>query len=152
MTRRAWAGFAFVVGLAWGQGSAEEAAVRGVVQKYVDARESRDERAVAGLFTEDADQLTSDGVWRRGREDVTKGSMASSQRTGGKRTITVETVRFPAAGVALADGLYELVGLAGGETRKMRTSFTMVKVGGAWKIAAIRNMLPAAAIPPSPGH
>ena len=39
----------------------DEAAVREIVRRYVDARESRDEKAIAALFTEDADQLTSSG-------------------------------------------------------------------------------------------
>jgi uncharacterized protein (TIGR02246 family) len=82
----------------------DEAAVREVVKRYVDARERRDPKAIEALFTEDADQLTSSGEWRRGRPEVVKGTMASSQQTGGTRTITIETVRFPARGVAIADG------------------------------------------------
>ena len=42
----------------------DESAIREVVQKYVNARELRDPKAVEALFTEDADQLVSDGVWR----------------------------------------------------------------------------------------
>jgi hypothetical protein len=41
--------------------SADETAVRAVIQKYVDAREARDPKAIEPLFTEDADQLVSDG-------------------------------------------------------------------------------------------
>jgi uncharacterized protein (TIGR02246 family) len=121
----------------------DEAAVREVVKRYVDARERRDPKAIEALFTEDADQLTSSGEWRRGRPEVVKGTMASSQQTGGTRTITIETVRFPARGVAIADGRYEISGLAGGATRRMWTSFVMTGSDGGWRIAAIRNMLPA---------
>jgi uncharacterized protein (TIGR02246 family) len=121
----------------------EEAAVREVVKRYVDARERQDPKAIEALFTEDADQLTSSGQWRRGRGEVVKGTMASSQQTGGTRTITIETVRFPARGVAIADGRYEISGLAGGATRRMWTSFVLTGSDGAWRIAAIRNMLPA---------
>jgi uncharacterized protein (TIGR02246 family) len=126
------------------QGSAaDDAAVREVVKKYVDARERRDAKAIEALFTEEADQLTSTGEWRRGRSEVARGTLASSQATGGTRTITVETVRFPAPGVALADGRYEISGLAGGATRRMWTSFVMTRGPDGWRIAAIRNMLPA---------
>jgi len=121
----------------------DEAAVREVVKRYVGARERQDPKAIEALFTEDADQLTSSGEWRRGRADVVKGTMASSQRTGGTRTIAIETVRFPARGVAIADGRYEISGLAGGATRRMWTSFVLTASGGGWRIAAIRNMLPA---------
>jgi uncharacterized protein (TIGR02246 family) len=121
----------------------DEAAVREAVKRYVDARERRDPKAIEALFTEDADQLTSSGQWRRGRGEVVKGTLASSQQTGGTRTITIETVRFPSPGVALADGRYEISGLAGGATRRMWTSFVLTAREGGWRIAAIRNMLPA---------
>ncbi len=129
------------------QAGGDEAAVRRVVQQYVDAREVEDESAVGRLFTSDADQLTSSGEWRRGRAEIVRGTRASSQRTGGKRTITIETIRFPAPGVALADGRYELSGLAGNTTRQMWTSLLLTRGADGWQIAAIRNMLPAAAPP-----
>lgn len=127
--------------------AAGEAAVRDVVQKYMDARDQRDATALAALFTSDVDQLVSSGEWRRGREAVVKGTLGSSQSTGGKRTITVESVRFLAPDVALADGRYELTGLANGETRKMWTTIILKHDPDGWHIAAIRNMLPA---PPAP--
>ncbi len=127
--------------------TADEAAVRALVQQYMEARDRQDPRAIESLFTADADQLVSSGEWRKGRPEVVKGTMASSQSTGGKRTISVESVRFVSAGVALADGHYDLAGLAGGETRHMWTSLIAVKTAAGWKIAAIRNMLPAAPLP-----
>src|SRR6266540_4234772 len=81
----------------------DDAAIREVVKKYVDARDNKDARATEALFTSDADQLVSNGEWRKGRPDVVKGTMASSQNAPGKRTIQVETIRFIAPGVALAD-------------------------------------------------
>src|SRR5437868_10468807 len=116
---------AFVLGqvpVAAQTAAADEAAVRAVVQKYMDARDQQDPRAIESLFTSDADQLVSSGEWRKGRPEVVKGTMASSQSSGGKRTITVTSVRFLAPGVALADGRYELTGLAGGASRRMWTS------------------------------
>ncbi|HVQ32229.1 MAG TPA: SgcJ/EcaC family oxidoreductase, partial [Vicinamibacteria bacterium] len=62
----------------------DEAAVREVVRLYVEAREARDAGAIAALFTEDADQLTSAGEWRRGREALVQGAQASSAGTEGK--------------------------------------------------------------------
>lgn len=126
---------------------ADDAAVRAVVQKYMDARDRQDPRAIESLFTADADQLVSSGEWRKGRAEVMKGTMASSQSTGGKRTITVESVRFLSPTVALADGRYDLTGLAEGQTRQMWTALVLVKTGSQWKISAIRNMLPAAPAP-----
>src|SRR5271169_2588236 len=88
--------------------SADEAAVRETVRKYTDARDHPDAKVLESLFTPDADQLVSSGVWRKGREEVVRGSIASSQTETGKRTITVESVRFLSPTVALADARYEL--------------------------------------------
>ena len=125
----------------------DESVIREIVKQYVDARERVDPQAVEQLFTEDADQLVSSGEWRKGRPAVVKGTMASSNSTGGKRTITVETVRFISSDVAIADGRYELTGLAGGATRSMWTTLVLKRTGKTWRISAIRNMLPAAPAP-----
>jgi len=129
------------------QNAGDEQAVREVVQKYMDARGRHDAVELEKLFTSDADQLVSSGEWRKGRSELVKGTLASSQNTGGKRTITVESVRFVGPGVALADGRYELTGLAGGASRNMWTTLIMVRTREGWRIAAIRNMLPAAPVP-----
>ena len=125
----------------------DDAAIREVVSKYVDARERIDPKAVEELFTTDADQLVSSGEWRKGRDAVVRGTMASSNSTGGKRTITVESVRMLTPDVAIADGRYELTGLAGGATRSMWTTLVMKRTEKGWRISAIRNMLPAAPAP-----
>jgi len=123
----------------------DEAAIREIVSKYVDARERIDPQAIEALFTSDADQLVSSGEWRRGREAVVRGTMESSRSTGGKRSITVESVRLVTTEVAIADGRYELTGLAGGATRQMWTTLVLKRTESGWRIAAIRNMLPTAA-------
>src|SRR5918995_80698 len=78
---------------------ADETRIRRLVKNYVDARERADARAVDALFTPDADQLTSSGEWRKGRDEVVRGSLTSSKQNVGRRTITVETVRFVSADV-----------------------------------------------------
>ena len=134
----------------WAQesaGRADEAAIREVVSKYVDARERIDLKAVEELFTSDADQLVSSGEWRKGRDAVVRGTMESSRSTGGKRAITVESVRFVTPDVAIADGRYELTGLAGGANRSMWTTLVLKRTEKGWRISAIRNMLPSAPAP-----
>jgi uncharacterized protein (TIGR02246 family) len=117
--------------------SADEASVRELVSKYVDARDHPDAHAIEALFTADADQLVSSGQWRKGREAVVRGTIASSQSETGKRTITVETVRFLSPGLALVDGRYEI------GDRKMWTTLLIAHDKTGWRISAIRNMLPA---------
>jgi len=125
----------------------DEAAIREVVRKYVEAREIIDPHAIEALFTSDADQLVSSGEWRKGRSEVVRGTAASSKNEGGKRTITLEAIRFLDPTVAIADGRYDLADLAGGATRHMWSTFLFKRDAGGWRIAAIRNMLPAAPAP-----
>jgi uncharacterized protein (TIGR02246 family) len=127
-----------------GDRAKDNGAVRDVVRQYVDAREARDPKAVSALFTADADQLVSSGEWRLGRDNVVSGSLASSAQSAGKRTIDVERVRFVSTDVAIADGRYSITGE--GSDRRMWSTFVMVKEADGWKIAAIRNMLPAAPV------
>jgi uncharacterized protein (TIGR02246 family) len=120
--------------------SSDEAAVRTVVRSYVDARELRDPGAIETIFTADADQHTTSGEWRRGRAAVIRGSMDSSTLNPGKRSITIEAIRFIRPDVAVADGRYEIT--AGTTVRRMWTTIILERGKGAWRIAAIRNMVP----------
>jgi uncharacterized protein (TIGR02246 family) len=126
--------------------TAEEKAVREVVQRYVDARDRRDAAALAQLFTADADQFTTSGEWRRGRDGIVKGGLASSQQNPGSRTITVESVRFIARDVAIADGPYAIRGADPATTRPMWTTIVVTRTPEGWRIAAIRNALPTATV------
>jgi uncharacterized protein (TIGR02246 family) len=121
----------------------DEAAIRAVVANYVAARDRGDAAAVAAVFTEQADQLTSSGEWRRGRDELVRGTLASSKTNSGARTITIKTVRFPASDVAIADGEYVIGATSSAQARNMWTSFVLIRSGGRWRIDAIRNMLPA---------
>lgn len=122
----------------------DEAAVRALVARYVEAREARDRAALEALFTEDADQLVSSGEWRRGRAALVPGALASSERNQGVRRIEVDAVRVIAPGVAIADGVYTI---SGSGRPPMRSTFVAVERDGTWLIAAIRNMLPAGQTP-----
>ncbi|MDG3007933.1 YybH family protein [Paludisphaera mucosa] len=144
MNRLVLAGLLFaslgVPALAQSPTKEDDAAVRSVVARYVDAREARDAKAVEALLTPDADQLVSDGTWRRGRESLVQGMLESSRKNPAKRTIEVESVRLLAADVALADGRYTQVGA---DVRAMWTSIVLTRTADGWKIAGIRNMLPS---------
>lgn len=121
----------------------DEQAVRAVVARYVEARERRDAAAIGALFTADADQFTTGGEWRRGREAIVQGTIASSERTEGRRRIAIRTVRMLAPGIAVADGPYEIADMPDGGSRQMWTTFLLTRDAGQWRIAAIRNALPS---------
>ncbi len=136
----------------------DEAAVRALVARYVAARDLRDAAAVGALFTDDADQYTTSGEWRRGQTAIVSGTARSSLQNPGDRRIRVEAVRFVTADVAIADGPYEIVsadagkgaGTVAGDTRRMWTSIVAVRQADGWRIAAIRNMRPTTPAPAPP--
>lgn len=125
-------------------GGADEAAIRRLAQQHDEARNKGDWKALSGLFTEDADQLTSAGEWRRGRAEIEKGvaQIMAGTYKGGKFVTTIDKVRMVAPTVAMADGTFEIQNIGSGGTRRGRTTYTLVKSGGAWRIAASRTMVP----------
>jgi uncharacterized protein (TIGR02246 family) len=122
--------------------AADEAAVREVVARYMAARDARDPAAVAALFTSDADQFTTGGEWRRGRERIRAGTAESSRRNPGSRRISIEAIRFVADDVAIADGPYEIATAGAASTRRIWTTVVLVRTAEGWRISAIRNMAP----------
>lgn len=124
--------------------SADDAAIRRVVQQQDEARNRGDWKALSELFTQDAEQLTSSGTWRRGRAAVEKGvaQTMGSVYKGAKYTTKVESVRMLAPTVAMADGTFEISNIAGGSTRRGHSTYLLVKSGDAWRIAAVRSMVP----------
>jgi uncharacterized protein (TIGR02246 family) len=123
--------------------AADEAAVKKVIQAFIDTREANDKAGLTALLTADVDQRQTSGSMRSGRDAVVSGTLQTQQSTGGKRTITVDSLRFVGADVAIADGRYDSIGRTDGTNQLMLTSMVLRREGGAWKIAAIRNMLPS---------
>ena len=97
---------AFALTLSRSFAATVESHVKDLIAKYTAARENRDMSTIGALFTEDADQLVSQGIWRRGRPALQEGMLQSSMGNPGSRTIPVETVRSVATGVPIADALY----------------------------------------------
>jgi uncharacterized protein (TIGR02246 family) len=129
-----------------GSSAADEAAIRAVIARYVGARDARDSAALAELFTADADQYTTSGDWRRGRDRMLPGMAESSRQNPGSRGIDVQAVRFVTADVAVADGSYAIAG----SDRPRWTTIVLVRNAGRWRIAAIRNMTPMGPSRPAP--
>jgi uncharacterized protein (TIGR02246 family) len=118
--------------------ASDEAAVRALIQRYMDARNARDPAAIADLFTADADQYTTGGEWRRGRGEVVAGTARSTKQNPGTRSTDIASIRFITPDVAIADGNYDITG---GDVRRW-TTMVLEREAGQWRIAAIRNMAP----------
>src|SRR5688500_151207 len=128
---------------AQGDRAADEAAIRAVIQAFLDTREKTDAAVLAARWTPDAAQRQTSRNNLTGRDAVVSGSLTTQQSTRGRRTISVDSLRFVGTDVAIADGRYDSVGRADGTDQRMLTSMVLRREGGAWKIAAIRNMLPS---------
>jgi hypothetical protein len=116
--------------------------ITSLINKYSIAREKRDTVLLKSVLTADVDQLVSSGEWRNGIQGSVKGMLRSSGSNPGARTLTIDKVRFLNSAAAIVDARYEIKN-ADGTVRKMWSTFIVVNENGAWKITAIRNMLPA---------
>jgi uncharacterized protein (TIGR02246 family) len=112
-----------------------------LIDKYSEAREKRDTVLLKSILTSDVDQLVSTGEWRNGVNASVKGMLRSSATSPGTRTLKIEKTRLLTANCAIVDCKYEIQN-ADGTPRKMWSTFVVVTDKGAWKISAIRNMLP----------
>ena len=119
--------------------SDDELAIRHVTQEYILRRDDGDETGLRALLTAACDQRLTSGRMRSGREAVVRGSLDSTQNSGGTRVITLDSIRFLGADVAIANGRYDSLGRIDGTDLHMLTTMIFWRVDGEWRIDAIRN-------------
>ena len=118
--------------------AADTAAIKQVVQAYMDGWNSRDAHALAMLFTEDGDYTTVGGSNTHGRKDMeemfvrllTTGMFRTSHRTD-----TVKRIRFLAPGVASVDDYWSVDGVVDRPPLEGLYAWVMVKQDGHWLTA-----------------
>lgn len=118
-------------------------------QKFVDAWNKHDAKAMAANWTEKGDYTEPDGRTVMGREAITRlfGIEHASVFKDSKLTLIVERVQFLTPDVAIADGTYELFDAKDPRGRPIgvRSGYVTTvlhKVDGVWLVAAARLMLP----------
>ena len=130
----------------YGQNSQPSASQRKLltelIAQYSRARETGDTILLNNILTKNVDQLVSTGEWRSGIKAAMEGMKNSSATNPGSRTLIVDKIRMITPVCAIVDCRYEIAN-ANGNSRKMWSSFIVVADKNAWKITAIRNMLPA---------
>ena len=117
-------------------------AITSLIDQYSQAREKRDTALLKTILTPDVDQLVSTGEWRVGINAAIEGMMKSSANSPGTRTLHIEKIQTITSSSAIVDCRYEIQN-TDGTVRKMWSTFIVVDDKKAWKIMAIRNMLPA---------
>jgi uncharacterized protein (TIGR02246 family) len=122
------------------------------VQKLLDARDDArhkgDWAAYGQFFTADATLTNSDGKSVKGRaqaQKVAQDMWGGGVYKGARMKTVVDSVEAVAPNVAVVDSSFEISGIAGGGSRKGRTTVVLVKGADGWKIAATRSMVPTPA-------
>jgi uncharacterized protein (TIGR02246 family) len=123
--------------------SADENAVRQIVQQLQDGWNAHDGKAFAAPFATDADYVIVNGMKIKGREEIEKGhtGIFTTIYKDSHNVATFKGVRFLRPDVAVAHVEWNLEFTMGGEKRKAQAMNTLVltKDGGKWSIAAFHN-------------
>ena len=117
-------------------------AITFLIDQYSEAREKRDTVLLKTILTTDVDQLVSTGEWRNGIGTAVQDMLKSSANSPGTRTLQVDKIRMLNPTTAIVDCKYEIQN-TDSSMRRMWSVFIVVAEKEAWKISAIRNMLPA---------
>lgn len=117
-------------------------AIIALIEDYAKARELQDTILLKKILMPNIDQLVSSGEWRMGIQSAVEGMQRSSIANQGKRTLTVDKIKFITDDVSIVDAKY-VIENTNGIKREMWSTFLVVFTDKGWKISAIRNMLPA---------
>jgi uncharacterized protein (TIGR02246 family) len=125
----------------------DQDAIKRVVAEYAEAWNKQDTKALSMFYAQDGDFVSPTGSMSKGRAEIEKALSRnfSARSKGGKRTATVQSVRFIRPGVALADVAFETVGEPGAEGKELSQTkgyslLVMTKTAGKWWITAQREM------------
>jgi uncharacterized protein (TIGR02246 family) len=135
---------------------ADEQAIRGVMDGFMDAWNHHDAKAFAAQFSEDADFTNVRGMGASGRSNIEQfhAPVFASIFKNSHQKYTDIKIRFIRADVAAVDVHWEMTGAtdAAGNPRPLRDgllNFVMVKGEGKWQIVVMHNM-DLTALPPAP--
>jgi uncharacterized protein (TIGR02246 family) len=90
----------------------DEAAIKSVMQAFMEAWNTHDAGVYAGLFTEDADFVNVMGLWMKGRSEIEQGhrQVFSTFLSDSYLRIIETTVRFLKPDVAVLHSTWEITG------------------------------------------
>lgn len=117
-------------------------AVRETAQRFVDAFDKGDAKAVAALWAEDGDYVDESGERTIGREAIQKKYAAFfAANAGAKFEVAIDAIHQAGAETAIEDGRSKLT-LAGQTQQASSGRYTVVHVkrNGQWQIASARDL------------
>ena len=119
--------------------AADTAAIKQVVAAYTEGWNARDARALAALFTEDADYTIVSGGNTHGRKAIEEMFVRQLTGTGrfreSRRTDSVERIRFLSPNIASVDDYWVMESAPGQPPMKGLYHWVMVKQNGRWLTA-----------------
>jgi uncharacterized protein (TIGR02246 family) len=121
--------------------SADESAIRANIAAFVKAYNAGDAKAVAGLFSPEAQVIDEDGDTTQGRDAIEKrvaGTFAESPK--GRINLDVESIRFMGSSLAVETGKSTVTSSAGDTADVSRYTVVHLKSpDGKWLIGVVRE-------------
>ena len=121
-----------------------------IANSFVDAFQKGDAKAIAALWTPDADYIDDAGQVTQGREAIEKSfaDLFAAQK-GLKVRIDVASLRFPAENIAIEDGTNTVIAPDGSAPTQARYTNVMVKQDGKWLLTNVRECAITDSTPPA---
>jgi uncharacterized protein (TIGR02246 family) len=132
--------------------STDEQAILANVDKWVEAWNQGDAKAIVSLYTADADYVRPTGDTFKGQQEIEDciTELMTNPYKGSKLAVETTSVRFIKPDLAVGDSTYEFTDVPEVEGQKPPTSgmatSVMVKQGDQWLIVAHRVRVPT--LPP----
>ena len=119
----------------------DEEAIREAGAAFVKAYNAGDAKAVAALFTEDAESTDEEGTLVRGRQAISDSFAETfAANRGGKMEIRPDSLRFLSPDVAKEEGRCIVTLAGGGEPDVDRYTVLYVKKDGKWLQSSVREL------------
>jgi uncharacterized protein (TIGR02246 family) len=119
----------------------DEKAIRSSVDAFVGAFAKGDAKAIAALFTEKGEAIGVGGEAIRGRGDLEAHYAARFESSpGDKLEASIDLIHFLTPELARQDGRTKLIPADGGPPTTAHYAATLVKTGGRWLFASIREL------------
>jgi uncharacterized protein (TIGR02246 family) len=125
------------------KGSADEEAIRQAAATYVKAYVKGDAKAIAALFTTDAEYVDEQGRVFQGRETIEQALADSfAESPGCNLDVKIESIRFIGPGIAVEDGAATVTPPGGAVPIRSRYTAVHLKTDGKWMMASVRDQAP----------
>lgn len=125
------------------QQTADEAAIRTAGEAFVAAYDAADAKAVAALFSAEAEYVDEEGTLFEGREAIEESLAAFFvENPGCQLEMTIDTLRFVSPNIAIEDG--KTIVTRKDDPTQISTRYTTVhaKTNGKWLAVSVRDHAP----------